>query len=33
MIGWAFGGKITDSPEEFNHKHDLNFCLSDSIRP
>jgi hypothetical protein len=25
MIRWAFGGQITDSPEEFNHKHDLTF--------
>jgi superfamily II DNA or RNA helicase len=25
MIRWVFGGKITDSPEEFNHKHDLTF--------
>lgn len=25
MIRWVFGGSITESPEEFNHKHDLIF--------
>lgn len=26
MIRWAFGGKITESPEEFNQRHDLTFA-------
>jgi hypothetical protein len=25
LIRWAFGGQITESPEEFNHRHDLTF--------
>lgn len=25
LIRWAFKGLITDSPEEFNHRHDLTF--------
>jgi superfamily II DNA or RNA helicase len=26
MLRWVFGGQITESPEEFNHRHDLVFC-------
>jgi hypothetical protein len=26
LIRWAFKGQITESPEEFNHRHDLTFC-------
>lgn len=26
MIRWAFRAQITESPEEFNHRHDLVFC-------
>jgi hypothetical protein len=25
LIRWALGGQVTESPEEFNHRHDLTF--------